>query len=162
MNAKKISLTALALAVGIMGSSAIAQTRYFSFVTANHPQLGMDATTFGTHEFVIAADPILAKKIESIIKYEYFHIGLQDMHVQGRIVRGRVAYNEEYPFHLDPSSITLFRDGAKQCDATAFEVEDNIERVGVPNSGFLADGHWCPQSSRFIREIVYPHPSGGR
>ncbi|GGA34078.1 hypothetical protein [Dyella nitratireducens] len=117
----------------------------------------MDATTFGTHEFVIAADPILARQIESIIHYSDLHRGL--VHVQGKIVRGRVAYNEEYPFHLDPDSITLFKDGVKQCDASAFEVEDNIERMGVPNSGFLADGHWCPHSLRFIREIVYPFPS---
>ncbi|RDS81886.1 hypothetical protein DWU99_15815 [Dyella psychrodurans] len=71
----------------------------------------------------------------------------------GKVVRGRVEYNEEYPFYLDEKSIQLFSNTTEQCSATAFEVEEHIEKVGVPDAGFLQDGIWCPWDSRLVREI---------
>lgn len=161
MKAKKVVLIALASVFGAMGSQAIAQeqTRYFSFVTNNGPSSeGADATAFGPHEFVIAVNnEKWINQIEKILEYRV-RPG-EPVHILGKVVRGRVPYNEEYAFHLDPDSIELFFSQTEQCDATAFEVEEHLELAGVPDSGFLHEGIWCPWSSRLVREIRYPYPS---
>lgn len=161
MKAKSALLLAVACAIGAVSSSAAGQTetRYFSFVTPSSPSsTGANATIFGSHEFVIAVnDPTLVQQMERIL---HNHAWPGDpVHILGSVVRGRVPYNEEYPFHLDPGSIQLFFQATEQCDATAFEVEEHIELVGVPNSGFLQNGIWCPWESRLVREIRYPFPS---
>lgn len=160
MKAKKMVLIALASAIGAMSSSAIAQTqtRYFSFVAKTNGTGGVDATTFGPHEFVIAVNnEKWINQIERILEYRV-RPG-EPVNVLGRVVRGRVPYNEEYAFHLDPDSIELFAVQTEQCDATPFEVEENLEKVGVPDAGFLQNGIWCPWESRLVREVRYPYPS---
>lgn len=154
MKTKQLAVTlVLAASTAALPAPAQTQTRYFSFVTPNNPQsVGSGPRhTFAPHEFVFAVnDPAVSRQIEAII--ENRHTG-PDVHVEGRIVRGRVAYNEEYPFHLDPNSIRLFSNTTEQCSATAFEVEEHLELVGVPDSGFLDRGIWCPWDSRLVREI---------
>ncbi|HUA79497.1 MAG TPA: hypothetical protein VL997_03935 [Dyella sp.] len=161
MDTKQIirKASVIAIVAASFSTAAYAQTRYFSFVTPNSPNSGgSDATTFAPHEFVIAVDnPSLANQISAIIENNY--IG-RDFHVMGKVVRGRVPYNEEYPFHLDPTTISLFSNATEQCDATAFQVEEHLELVGVPDGGFLNDGFWCPYSSRLVREISYGPISG--
>ncbi|WP_423373298.1 hypothetical protein [Dyella nitratireducens] len=114
--------------------------------------------SFAPHEFVIEVDdPVLAMKIENIINNK---IGPNDpVHLKGKVVRGRVAYNEEYAFHLDPKSIELISHTIEVCSATAFLVEEHLDRVGVPVDEFLKDGEWCPWDARFVREIKYPFPN---
>lgn len=159
MKAKKALLFALASAVAVVGFSAAAhaQTRYFSFVTLNGPDsvVGADATTFGPHEFVIAVNnPVVVRQIERILANETWPGDA--VHVKGKVVRGRVAYNEEYPFHLDSDSIELFAASNEECEATSLKVEEDLHLVGTP--AFLASGIWCPWSSRLVREIRYPFP----
>lgn len=159
MKAKKTLLMALVSALSVVGFSGVAhaQTRYFSFVTLNGPDsvVGADATTFGPHEFVIAVNnPVVVTQIERVLANETWPG--DPVHVQGRVVRGRVAYNEEYPFHLDPDSIELFAASNEECEATSLKVEEDLHLVGTP--AFLANGIWCPWSSRFVREIRYPFP----
>ncbi|QAU24304.1 hypothetical protein EO087_10125 [Dyella sp. M7H15-1] len=158
MKAKKMLLVALASAIAATSFSGItqAQTRYFSFVTPNATNSA--STAFGPHEFVVAVNnPVLADQIASIIEGNTWHG--DPVHIEGKIVRGRVAYNEEYPFHLNPDSLKLFSNNIEHCSATAFEVEEHLDLVGVPGSGFLQKGIWCPWDSRFVREIRYPYPA---
>jgi hypothetical protein len=143
-----------AIVAASFSTAAFAQTRYFSFITPNSPSSsGGPATTLTPHEFVFAVnDPVIADQLLSILSNNSLGRTLFPI---GKVVRGRVAYNEEYPFHLDPSTIQLVSNATEQCDATAFVVEENLERVGVPNAGFLNDGYWCPYSARFVRELKF-------
>ncbi|WP_437179898.1 BP74-related protein [Pseudomonas marvdashtae] len=143
-----------------MSSTAIAEpnTRYFSFVTQNgFSSPSGDTSSFGPHEFVVAIDnPALADQISAVISNN-IQPGDPFM-IMGKIVRERKPYNERWPFHLAPESISLFANQQLDCDGAAFTVEDNIELVGAPGSGVLPDGVWCPWTSRFVREIYYRFP----
>lgn len=143
-----------AIVAASFSTAAFAQTRYFSFITPNSPNTeGWNGTTLAPHEFVFAVnDPALADQLISILSNN--SLG-RTVYPMGKIVRGRVPYNEEYPFHLDPSTIQLVSNATEQCSATAFEIEEHLELVGVPDAGFLNDGFWCPWDARFVREIKF-------
>ena len=72
------------------------------------------------------------------------------VHVGGLIVRKAARYNKPWHFHLAPKSIAFFEMAIEVCDATTSYVETHLDEVG---GAFLPKGHWCPWSSRVVREI---------
>jgi len=73
------------------------------------------------------------------------------IHVSGRIVKSRAAYNAAWSYHLDPPSIAFFENAVEVCDATMQYVEEHLDEVG---GAFLPDNHWCPWSSKLTRELA--------
>jgi len=152
MKAPTIIRSVVVFALCSAAFSAAAQTRYFSFVTpddgrtsiSRHPaEVGQVLT-----EFVIAVDdPGTIRHILGILDGTY--IG-RAVHIKGRIVKDRADYNKNWSYHIDPASITLFDSEAEECDATAYEVEQNLDLVG---GSFLPGGVWCPWSSKLMREL---------
>jgi hypothetical protein len=71
--------------------------------------------------------------------------------VQGTIIKQRVPYNPEWSFHLEPASIAFFEMAIEVCDANVRYVESHLPEVG---SDFLPKNHWCPWSSRLIKEVT--------
>jgi hypothetical protein len=72
------------------------------------------------------------------------------IHVIGKVVDSRVAYNPEWAYHLDPSSIGFFENAVEVCDATIRYVEDHLIEVG---GAFLPGSIWCPWTSTLVREL---------
>ena len=146
MKAKSLVTGILAaLAMGISaGAAAQTQTRYFALVSAS-------PITSSYQEFVFeTADPALIARFERILA------GPDpdgDVHIDGWIERGRLPYNSRWNFHIVPGTAGLFGNSIEVCDATAFEVEDNIETV--PPEG----KHWCPWESRLVREVKFDESS---
>lgn len=130
-----------ALAAGVPATEADAPgTSYFSFVMSG-------ASYRDPHEFIFkTADPVLQEKIRSILGGAHAN----EQRVMGKIVLGRAEYNEAWPFHLDPDSISLFGWSTEVCDAAPMEIEDNLSLVG---GDFLPNNEWCPWSSRLVREV---------
>lgn len=71
-------------------------------------------------------------------------------HVHGRIVKRPAPYNPAWSFHYEPSTIDFFDYAIEVCDATTQYVEDHLDEAG---GAFLPGLHWCPWSSRLIREV---------
>ncbi|GAB2563825.1 hypothetical protein GCM10027066_04010 [Dyella jejuensis] len=121
-----------------------ATVAYFSFV-----QTGM--LTRMPHEFVFAVDdPVLVEQIRDVIANSS---ASADVHIAGRIDIGREAYNEEWPFHLVPGTVHLFRNAPEVCHATPFEIEEHLAEVG---GAFLPGNEWCSWNSRLVREVAVP------
>ncbi|MDY8135659.1 hypothetical protein [Aquimarina sp. 2201CG5-10] len=74
----------------------------------------------------------------------------QFIHVQGTIVKKQAYYNREWSYHLDPKSIEFFQVSIEVCDASIQFIEDNLKEVC---GATLPDCHWCPWSSRFVKEV---------
>jgi hypothetical protein len=72
-------------------------------------------------------------------------------HVQGTIVKSPASYNQEWSFHLDPSSIDFFEMQIEVCDANVTYVERHLDEVG---GSTLPKNFWCPWSSRLLMEIT--------
>ena len=70
----------------------------------------------------------------------------REFRVEGAVLPGRTDYNELWTFYLDPTSIRFFDQSEEACDATPMYVEEHLVEMG---SVF----HWCPYSSRVIREV---------
>ena len=127
--------------------AAMAETAWFTMIS---PTLRIDAVDpLDPHEFVFAvtdADTIQALRNIVLDLPDAAHT----RRIEGRIVRGRAAYNPAWNFHLDPSSIRMQSNSTEICDASAFLIEDEIEKVGTD---FLPDGQWCPWTMRVLREV---------
>lgn len=76
------------------------------------------------------------------------------IHVSGRIVKGRIAYNGRWNFHLDPTSIRFFTFASTTCGRAMLtsDVQANLDLVGKPGSP-LATGYWCPWGSKVVAEL---------
>lgn len=72
------------------------------------------------------------------------------IHPQGTIVSERVPYNPRWSYHFDPASISFFREAIELCDANMGFIEEHLDEVG---GSFLPNAHWCPWSSKLVREI---------
>ncbi|GAB4576945.1 MAG: hypothetical protein Tsb0019_03280 [Roseibium sp.] len=72
------------------------------------------------------------------------------IHVMGKVVDSRVAYNPQWDYHLDPTSISFFENAVEVCDATIRYVEDHLSEVG---GAFLPGAIWCPWTSKLVREL---------
>jgi hypothetical protein len=72
------------------------------------------------------------------------------VHIQGTIVKEVAPYNPGRLFHLEPRSIDFFEVAIEVCDANVDLVENDLEGVG---GDFLPGNHWCPWSSRLLREL---------
>jgi hypothetical protein len=150
MKLRKLNLAAAA-AFSLMTSAAFAQetpTAYFAFVDTS-------LKTSAPHEFVVGVtDPDVIKRMRNIINGE----SEREVHVEGKIILSRAAYNEEWPFHMDPKTVALFATEIEHCDATPFEIEDHLDLVGKdgPGGGFLKKFYWCSWTSRLVREVTYP------
>lgn len=158
-----VSAVAITLCAGAFHSAAHAQeTHYFAFVTSgpgDNPDdtVGNGKLTYAPHEFVIAVSkPSIVEQMQAILIDNY--VG-RSVHVMGQIERGRKDYNQEWPYHLVPESIELFSNTTEVCDATSFQVEDHLDLVDTPDSGFLPGGIWCPWTSRLVREVKYTPPA---
>ncbi|OII66912.1 MULTISPECIES: calmodulin-binding protein [unclassified Streptomyces] len=77
----------------------------------------------------------------------------EDKHVMGRIVKRRAPYNARWSYHLAPDTINFFHYAVEVCDATIPYVEEHVAEVG---GAFLPGGHWCPWTSRLVREVPPP------
>ena len=130
-----------ALAAGAPAREAIEPgARYFAFVITGAPHRE-------PHEFIFkTTDPVLQDKIDFILGGS----PQAEQRVTGKVVVGRAEYNEAWPFHLDPDSISLVGWSIEVCDATPMEIEDHLSQVG---GDFLPNNEWCPWSSRLVREV---------
>lgn len=72
------------------------------------------------------------------------------VHVQGRVVKSKAAYNRDWSFHLDPRSIEFFEVAIEVCDSTMQYVEEHLAEV---EGALLPNGLWCPWSSKLVREL---------
>lgn len=72
------------------------------------------------------------------------------IHVQGTIIKSQASYNPEWSFHIDPASVKFFELAIEVCDASITYVEEHLKEVG---GATLPNCHWCPWSSRLIREL---------
>lgn len=138
-------IASAALACTLFSASTSAETAYFSFVSTSG--IRSDA-----HEFVFGAtDPKTIAQLRDIV----LDADGKTRHprITGQIVKGREGYNTEWPFHLIPETVRL-TDGMETevCDATPFEIEDNLHEVG---GSFLPGNRWCPWSMRMVREVAY-------
>jgi hypothetical protein len=100
--------------------------------------------------FVIAlTDPARIKQARAIAS------GTERLtiHVSGTVVKGAQPYNPGWHFALAPASITFFQVAIEVCDATTSYVDANLDKVG---GAFLPGAHWCPWSSKVIRELPTP------
>lgn len=75
---------------------------------------------------------------------------VEEVHVQGTIVKAKADYNPDWPFHVDPGSITFFSNAIEVCDATMAFVEENLDEIG---GSTLPGNHWCPWTSQLVREV---------
>ncbi len=75
-----------------------------------------------------------------------------EVHVMGRIIKRQKPYNPQWSYHLDPSTISFFAMAIEVCDATMDYVEDHLDEAC---GAFLPGCHWCPWSSRLVREVEY-------
>lgn len=71
----------------------------------------------------------------------------------GTVVKAPAVYNNPWRFHVDPDSITFFENAVEVCDSTASLIQTHLEDVG---GAFLPKSHWCPWSSRLLREVDAP------
>ena len=74
----------------------------------------------------------------------------QRIHVHGRIIKRTVAYNPRWSYHLQPETIDFFEMAIEVCDSSMQYLEDHLDEAG---GAFLPGGHWCPWSSRLVREV---------
>ncbi|PRY00758.1 calmodulin [Allonocardiopsis opalescens] len=72
------------------------------------------------------------------------------VHVHGRIIKRQMPYNPRWDFSLDPDTVDFFEVAIEVCDANTQYVNDHLDEAG---GAFLPGGHWCPWSSRVIREV---------
>jgi hypothetical protein len=75
------------------------------------------------------------------------------VHVMGKIVKRKAAYNQGWDFHLQPDTIHFFAMATEVCDAAIEYVQDHLDEAC---GAFLPDCRWCPWSSRLTREV---HPA---
>lgn len=93
-------------------------------------------------------DPELIDKALKILSGEEKN----ELHVMGQIVKKQKPYNPQWSYHLDPDSIRFFEVAIEVCDADMMYVEDHLDEAC---GAFLPGCHWCPWSSRLVREVKY-------
>ncbi|SDH71305.1 calmodulin-binding protein [Nonomuraea jiangxiensis] len=71
-------------------------------------------------------------------------------HIIGRITPRPAPYNPRWSYHLNPDTIGFFNVAIEVCDATIPYVEDHLDEAG---GAFLPGYHWCPWTSRLVREL---------
>ncbi|MFE7595043.1 calmodulin [Kitasatospora sp. NPDC057512] len=74
-----------------------------------------------------------------------------EVHVQGLVVAEKADHNPDWNFHLDPGSVTFFKEADVDCDASAHYVAMNLDDVG--EEGFLPGRVWAPSRSKITREL---------
>jgi hypothetical protein len=72
------------------------------------------------------------------------------VHVHGRIMKRQAPYNPSWSYYLDPNTIDFFDMAIEVCDADMNYVEDHLDEAC---GAFLPGCHWCPWSSKVVREI---------
>ena len=70
--------------------------------------------------------------------------------IQGTVVKQKVDYNPDWSYHLKPESIDFFEVAVEVCDSSIEYLEDHL---GEACGSFLPDCHWCPWSSKLVREL---------
>lgn len=148
---KRIFSTLIFLA--ILGSPflvhAQSEPAYFSFIQVYAGSGGddFDGLTRAPQEFVFAlTDPKKIRQARSIIAGNE----TGETHVAGTIVKGYTDYNENWPIYLKPDTIEFFHSSVEACDAHLREIVLNLDKIG---GSFLPKKHWCPYTSRLVREI---------
>jgi hypothetical protein len=138
-----------ALVLGLSSSHAPAETAYFSLVSTG-------GVRTAPHEFVFGvSDTDTIATLRDIV-VNAGDIPPRNQRITGRIVTSRMDYNAEWPFHLVPSTVRLTEGlDTEACDATPFEIEDNLSLVG---GAFLPGSRWCPWSMRLVREVAPAAP----
>jgi hypothetical protein len=146
MTLKMSAVASATLACALFSATTHAETAYFSFVST----IGIHTAP---HEFVFGVtDPETIVRLRDIVKDAGGDLP-RNPRVGGQIVKGREAYNAEWPFHLEPATVRLTEGmDTEVCDATPFEIEDNLHEVGA---AFLPGNRWCPWSMRMVREVAY-------
>lgn len=71
----------------------------------------------------------------------------------GTIVKKRKSYNNEWSFHLKPSTIKFVELSAEVCDSSIQGVEDNLDIIG---GAMLPGNVWCPWSAELTEEVDVP------
>lgn len=142
-----VALGSTAVSAASFSPVAGAETSYFSFVSTA-------SVRTKTHEFVFAVeDPTTIAQLRDIV-VNAGDIPARNQRVTGTIVTTRADYNAEWPFHFVPSTVRLTQGlDVETCDATPFEIEENLHLVG---GAFLPNAFWCPWSMRVVREVQAP------
>lgn len=115
---------------------------YFAFETIERP---------GEFVFMLTNEERIAQARRILSGEEQMEV-----HVHGRIVKRPAPYNPRWSFHLDPDTIQFFTQAIEVCDANIQYVEDHLDEAG---GAFLPGSHWCPWSSRLIKEVT-PETAG--
>ncbi|GAB1819143.1 BP74-related protein [Herbidospora sp. RD11066] len=129
----KAAQTAEATAVPIKGRAAAPV--YFEFET----RPGQPFT-------IKLEDQALIDHARKILKGEE----KQRVHVHGRIVKRTAPYNPRWSFHLDPATINFFEMAIEVCDSDTAYLEEHLDEAC---GAFLPGCHWCPWTSRLVREV---------
>jgi hypothetical protein len=114
------------------------KTAYFVFVQES-PEGKM-------REFIFKLNEAKIKQARAIIADP----NSRQRHVEGTIVVGRVPYNPDWSFHLDPTTVSFFELAVEVCDANATYVEAHLSEIG---GATLPNKFWCPWSSKLSREV---------
>ena len=72
------------------------------------------------------------------------------VHIGGKIIKEKVNYNPDWSYHLALESMDFFEMAIEVCDSTMQMIEDRLEEVC---GAYLPDCHWCPWSSKLVREL---------
>jgi hypothetical protein len=116
--------------------------RYFSFTdgksTKRRGQLDTFIIRLDDPDKIQTARAILAGKEQATV------------HVMGRIISKKAAYNRDWSFYLAPYSISFFENAMEVCDASISYTEEHLDEVG---GAFLPGNIWCPWSSLLMKEL---------
>lgn len=110
--------------------------RYFSFQQEEDQEFIFELTD---ESLIAHARRILSGEEESRV------------HVMGKIEEGKKTYNPKWSYHLIPETIDFFAFAIEVCDANMSYVEEHLDEAG---GAFLPNYHWCPWSSKLVRELA--------
>ena len=110
---------------------------YFAFETVERS---------GEFVFMLTDDALIAHARRVLSGEEQ-----NEVHVHGRIIKRTKPYNPRWSFHIDPDTIQFFAMAIEVCDSTTQYVEDHLDEAC---GAFLPGCHWCPWSSRLVREVT--------
>ncbi|GAA3115523.1 calmodulin-binding protein [Streptosporangium carneum] len=138
-------------AVATLGLAAPAQARQ----TEAAPQAAWGAAYF---EFTDSGNDKFVFKLTDPAKIQHARDLLSGAttdrpSVIGTIVVGTAAYNPNWSYHYNPTTVDFFDVATEVCDAGIDYVEEHLSEVG---GAFLPGNTWCPWSSQLVREVSAP------
>jgi len=117
------------------------KARYFAFVSYAH-------VTYSPKEFIVkVTDEKIADQLRSILDASKPQPPIA---FSAKIEKGWTDYNDQWPFHVIPDTITFPFSTTEVCDASPEEIVDHLDAIG---GAFLPNNEWCPWTMRVTREV---------